>query len=426
MEYFDSEYFNYKNGELYCENVPVKKIAGEFGTPTYIYSRKFFVDRYTEFNEAFKEIPHTIFFAAKANFNLNVIKTFVDLGSGVDVNSAGELYRALKAGADPKNMILTGVGKTEEEIELGLKHGVKMIKAESLQEAYLINKVAERMDKIAPVAFRVNPDVDARTHPYISTGLAENKFGIDGADAYDMFIECSKLSNIRMTGIDMHIGSQITEVDPYVEAVDRLSELFFKLKEAGVPLEHFDLGGGYGVVYKDENYFPIKKLAEVLLPKLKNLGCEILFEPGRYMTANGGILVTKVLYTKSNRQNKNFIVVDAAMNDLLRPSIYGAYHHVQPVVKNNSSDITADVVGPVCESGDFMAKNRVIEKCEQGDLLSVMTAGAYGWTMASNYNARRRPPEIIAADDKYFVARGRENYDYLLFDEKIIQQLHNN
>ncbi len=423
MKYFPSDYFQYKNNELYCEGVSLKSIAGKFGTPVYVYSKKFFADRYLEFANAFKSINHKIFFAAKSNFNLNVIKIFYDLGSGIDVNSLGELYRALKIGADPQRLLLTGVGKTKDEIKAGIELGVLMIKAESLHEVYLINRIAGDLGKKAQVALRVNPDVDPQTHPYISTGLAENKFGISAADAMEIYIECSKLKNIEISGVDMHIGSQITSITPYLEAVSKMIGLIENLKTAGITINHFDIGGGMGVLYNDEELFTPLQLAEKLIPLFKQIDCDIFFEPGRFLTANGGALVAEVLYLKEN-MNKNFIVVDAAMNDLLRPSIYNAYHHTQPVIKNNNEDIIADIVGPVCESGDFIAKNRVISKLEQGDLLAVLSAGAYGMVMASNYNARRRAPEIIIDKDKFFLTRSRESYEHLLWDEQIISNLH--
>ena len=423
MKYFDSKYFHYKDSELYCENVPVKKIVDIYGTPAYIYSKNFFKDRFLEFDDAFKKVKHKIFFASKSNFNLNVIKIFSDLGAGIDVNSSGELYRALKAGVNPKNILLTGVGKTKDEIIIGIENNVHLIKAESLQEVILINKLASKLGKKADVALRVNPDVDAKTHPYISTGLAENKFGIDSSSALDIFIECSKLPNINMCGIDMHIGSQITTVEPFVEAVIKMSELTKKIISAGINIKHFDIGGGMGVIYDDEKPFTPKELADVLVLIFMGINCDIFFEPGRYLTANGGILATEVLYTKQNKK-KNFVVVDAAMTDMLRPSIYKAYHHIQPIQLKNQQDIKADIVGPVCESGDFLAKDREVENVEAGDFLAVMSAGAYGMVMSSNYNARRRAPEIIVDGSDFYITRSRENFEHLLYDEKIISQLH--
>lgn len=421
MNLFDSSYFTYKSDELFCENVSVKKIIHEIGTPAYIYSKNFFIDRYKEFSDAFIEIPHTIFYAAKSNFNLNVIKTFVDLCSGVDVNSEGELKRTLLAGADPNKLILTGVGKTLNEIRLGLQKDLLMIKAESEEELDLINVIAGEMKKVARVAIRVNPDVDAQTHPYISTGLSENKFGVDSKLAFSLFKDKNRFKNIEFTGIDMHIGSQITNIQPFAEAVEKLSQIYFELKDNGVYLKHFDVGGGIGVKYGNEEIFSIKDYAKAIFPILKRLNCHIFFEPGRFLTANGGILVAQILYTKKNGE-KNFIVTDAAMNDILRPSIYGAHHHIQPVeLFSNRTEILADIVGPVCESGDFLGRKRKILQSKRGECLAVMSAGAYGMVMASNYNARRRPPEVLVDNNKFYVIRSRETYDHLLFDEKITQ-----
>lgn len=417
MKTLPSTCFTYKENQLHCDGVEVAGIIKQTATPVYIYSKNYFVAAYKEFDEAFKEIPHKIFYAAKSNFNLSVIKTFLQLGSGVDVNSEGELYRALKAGAKPDKIILTSVGKTKNEIKLGLEHDVLMIKAESEEEVVLINEIAASMNKVARVAIRVNPDVDPKTHPYISTGLSENKFGVDRETALKIFRMQSELQNIIFVGIDMHIGSQITTIAPFVEAVEKLAELFLTLRKEGIELKHFDIGGGIGIQYKDEKTFSMKEFADAILPILKGLNCEIIFEPGRFLTANAGILVTEVLYTKTN-QNKNFIVVDAAMTDLLRPSIYGAYHHVQPIkLDETRGEISADIVGPVCESGDFLAKERTIQKCERGDFLAVMSAGAYGMVMASNYNARRRPVEILVDGNNFSIIRSRETFDHLLFDE---------
>ena len=417
MKYFDSDYFTYKNDNLYCEDVLVSEIAEKFGTPTYIYSKNYLIDRYNEFNEAFKDIKHTIFYACKSNFNISIIKTFGDLGSGVDVNSEGELFRALKAGINPKKLILSGVGKTPEEIKLGIETGVLMLKSESVEEVDLINQIAASIDKIVPVALRVNPDVDARSHPYISTGLAENKFGIESKVALNIFKENKKYKNIKFVGVDMHIGSQITKIDPFIAAVEKLAELYFQVKAEGVPLEHFDIGGGIGIPYNHDSIFSLNNFATALKPHLKKINGDIFFEPGRFLTANGGILAIKVLFTKQNH-NKNFIIVDGAMNDLLRPSIYGAYHHIQPMeIHKDRKIIEADIVGPVCESGDFLAKDREFVESRHGEYLAVMSAGAYGMTMASNYNARRRPAEILVDGSNYKIIRSRESFDHLFYDE---------
>ncbi|MCS7054146.1 MAG: diaminopimelate decarboxylase [Ignavibacterium sp.] len=419
MKYFETDQIKYINNELFIENVSLKKLANEYGTPLYVYSRNHFIKQFIDFSNAFKNIRHKIFYAMKANYNLNVINTFIRLGAGVDVNSEGELFRALKAGANPNKIILTGVGKTKNEITVGLKKKLLMIKAESEEELELINKIAFDLKLIAPVALRINPNVDAQTHPYISTGLLENKFGIDTDDALSLYRRKNYYSNIEFIGIDMHIGSQITSVEPFVESVQKMIELYNQLKKEGITIKHLDVGGGIGVKYKDENVSSISDFAEALLPLFQKLDCEIFFEPGRFLTANGGILLTEVLYTKQNN-NKNFIIVDAAMNDLLRPTLYQAYHHIQPVIMKNNEIIKADVVGPVCETGDYFAKNRDINKVESGDILAIMSVGAYGMVMSSNYNGRRRPPEIIVDGDQIYLTRSRESFEHLLWDEKVI------
>ncbi len=422
MKLFEEGTFKYNGDKLFCENVSVEEIINSVGTPAYIYSKNFFEDKYKEFDSAFENIKHSIFYACKSNFNLNVIKIFASFGSGIDVNSGGELFRAIKAGVEPQKIILSGVGKTKDEIKLALEHKIKLIKIESFEEVQLIDKIARELNLTAPIAIRVNPNVDAKTHPYISTGLSENKFGIDSFEAVDFFERCAQLKNISVTGIDMHIGSQILTVEPFIEATEKLAELYTKIKSKGIPLEHLDIGGGFGVRYKNEKTFSPKELADAIIPIIKNLDCEIMFEPGRYFTANAGILVTEILYSKQNK-GKNFIVVDAAMTELFRPSLYGAYHHIQPINLNERKEILADVVGPVCESSDFLAKNRKIEYCNVGDKLAVMSSGAYGMAMSSNYNGRRRPPEVIVSGDKFFITRSRETFEHLLYDEKIVKDL---
>ena len=420
MHYIETEFIKYKNDQLYVDEINVAELAKEFGTPLYVYSKNHFIKQYKEFNNAFKNINHKVFYAMKANFNLSVINTFVKLGSGVDANSEGELFRALKTGVEPSKIILTSVGKTKNEIKLGLEKDVLMIKAESEEEIELINKIAVEMNKVARVAIRVNPDVDAKTHPYISTGLSRNKFGVDSKTALSIYKRRKDFSNIQFTGIDMHIGSQITTIDPFVEAVQKLSQIYFELKSDGLTLQHFDVGGGIGVNYKNENTFSINEFADRTIPLFKKLDCEIIFEPGRFLTANGGILVTEVLYNKTNGKKK-FIIIDSAMNDLLRPSIYQAYHHIQPVHRfDDRKNITADIVGPICETGDYFARDREISESNSGEMLAVMSAGAYGMVMTSNYNGRRRPAEILVDGDKYSVIRSRETFDHLIWDEKII------
>ena len=419
MEIIQSPLFYYKNNHLYCGQIPVHDIIQSTGTPVYIYNKQFFQNSYNEFKESFKELNNFIFFSAKSNFNISVIKTFVDLGCGVDVNSQGEMFRALKAGVKPDKLILSGVGKTKDEIKLGLEHDILILKAESEQEVFLINEIAGKMNKTARVGIRVNPNVDAKTHPYISTGLMENKFGLNTNEAVELFRIGNKLKNIEFTAIDMHIGSQIINIDPYAEAIDKLSEVYFRLKDIGIKLKHFDIGGGIGVSYKGEKIFSLKEFASALIPKLKKLDCQILFEPGRFLTANGGILVSQVLFTKMN-YDKKFIITDAAMNDLLRPSIYNAYHHIQPVdLYPGREDIDADIVGPVCESGYFFAKDRVIPQMNREEYLAILSCGSYGMVMSSNYNGRRRPPEVLVDNNSFKIIRSRETYEHLIWDEKL-------
>lgn len=420
MHYLETEFIKYKNNKLFIEDVSVDKITGEFGTPLYIYSKNHFIKQYNNFASAFSSLNHKIFYAMKANYNLSIINTFAKLGSGIDANSEGELYRALKTGIHPSNIILTSVGKTKNEIKIGIEKNVLMIKAESEEEIELINKIAGELNKTASVAIRVNPDVDAKTHPYISTGLSTNKFGVDSKSALNIYKHRKEFRNIKFTGIDMHIGSQITSIVPFCEAVQKLSELYFEIEKDGLKLEHFDVGGGIGVTYNNEQSFTINEFAEKTIPLFKKLNCQIFFEPGRYLTANGGILVTEVLYNKKNG-DKNFVIIDAAMNDLLRPSIYQAYHHVQPVqLFEDRKEKIVDVVGPVCESGDYIARDREISETKSGELLAIMSAGAYGMVMSSNYNARRRPAEILVNGTNLSVIRSRETFEHLIWDEKVL------
>lgn len=425
MKTFTNNQFTYKNNELYCEEVSVKSIIEEFGTPVYIYSKDYFVQRYREFTKAFKPIKHTIFFAVKSNYNLNVMKIFVNEGSGLDVNSEGELFRAELTGIDHKKIILTGVGKTENEIDSGIDKNLLLIKAESIQEIELINNIAKKKNVVTNIAIRINPDVDPKTHPYISTGLSSNKFGISTKEFYEFLPKLKYLKNINFTGLDMHIGSQILSISPFVESIEKLAIIFKDLKNKGFELQHFDIGGGIGVNYKDEKPFSINEFAEATIPLFEELDCEIMFEPGRYLTANGGALISKVLYTKEN-SNKNFIVVDSSMTELLRPSIYKAFHFIQPIsLEASRESVIADIVGPVCESGDFLGKDIEIQKLIPNEYLAIMSAGAYGMVMSSNYNMRRKPAEVIVDKNKAYLVREKETYEHILYNEKIIHSLNN-
>ena len=411
-------FFEYKNDELHCEGVPISRIAEKVGTPFYLYSYKTLVRHFNVFNEAFKGIPHLVCYSMKANSNLALIRLFVNLGGGVDVVSGGELYRALKAGADPQKIVFSGVGKKEDEIEYALKAGILMFNVESSMELRTINEVAGRMNRKAPIAIRVNPDIDARTHPYITTGMKQNKFGIDILRAPMAYRLALELPNLKVMGIDCHLGSQLVEVEPFVEALKKLKSLVENLRKEGVEIRYLDLGGGLGITYDDEEPPQPVEYASNILEEIRSFDCTLILEPGRVIVGNAGILVSRVLYTKENEE-KCFIIVDAAMNDLVRPSYYGSFHQILPVRKENREEIVADVVGPVCESADFLAKGRRIPRPNPGELIAVMSAGAYGFSMATNYNSRPRVAEVLVRDDEMHVIRKREDYEDLIRGEEI-------
>lgn len=403
--------FVYKDEKLHCEEVSIDKIAKEVGTPFYLYSLNTLRRHYYVFDKAFEEISHLICFSTKANSNIAILKVFVNEGSGLDIVSGGELFRALKTGIDPKKIIFAGVGKTKEEIKYALETGVLLFNTESTQELIAINEAAEELNKKADVALRINPDVDPKTHPYISTGLKKNKFGMNIDHALEDCKLARTLKHLDIVGIHIHIGSQIVEISPFVDALKRVEEFIKRLREENFSIKYFDLGGGLGITYDSESPPHPGEFARAIIPILKRLNCTIIFEPGRVIAGNAGILVTKVLYIKKTK-DKNFIIVDAAMNDLIRPSLYNSYQNILPVVKPDSyhSKIIADVVGPICESGDFLAKERVLPELKQGDLLAVMSAGAYGFPMSSNYNSRPRVPEVLAGGKDYYIVRKRETY----------------
>jgi len=411
-------FFEYKNNQLHCEGVPIDQIAEKVGTPFYLYSYNTLKRHFTVFNEAFKEIPHLICYSAKANSNLALIRLFVNLGGGVDVVSGGELYRALKGGTDPKKIVFSGVGKREDEIEYALKTGILMFNVESFQELQLISEVAGRIGKKADIAIRVNPDIDPKTHPYISTGLKQNKFGIDILRAPMAYRLASQLPNIRVVGIDCHIGSQLIEVEPIIEALGKLKRLVEDLRKEGMGIQYLDLGGGLGITYDDEEPPHPTEYAANILEEIKGFHCTLILEPGRVIVGNAGILITKVLYLKENEE-KRFVIVDAGMNDLVRPSYYGSYHQILPVNQETREEMVADVVGPICESSDFLAKGRKIPKLNSGELIAIMSAGAYGFSMSTNYNSRPRVAEVLVRDDRMFVIRQRESYEDLIRGEEI-------
>ncbi|MCK9275348.1 MAG: diaminopimelate decarboxylase [Syntrophales bacterium] len=418
-------YFSYIDNELYCEEVAIANIAAREGTPFYLYSLKTLKRHYQVFDRAFADVPHLICFSAKANSNIAILKALVMEGAGMDIVSGGELFRAMKAGADPKKIVFSGVGKRQDEIEYALSSGILMFNIESSQELETVNAAAGKMNKKAPIALRVNPDVDAGTHPHISTGMKENKFGIDIAASVSEYRRAKELEHIEIVGIDCHLGSQITEVDPFIHALDRLKKLVATLRRERIEIKYLDLGGGLGIMYDNEDPPHPDEYARAILKKTVDMDCTFILEPGRVIAGNSGVLIAKILYTKE-REHKNFVIVDAGMNDLIRPSLYGSYHKILPVTKgeNEKKSIIADVVGPICESGDFFAKARRMPPFAPNDLIAVMSAGAYGFTMSSNYNSRPRCAEVLVNGDRYDVIRKREKYEDLVKDENIPDYLH--
>jgi diaminopimelate decarboxylase len=410
--------FQYRGNELFCEEVPVRGIAETVGTPLYLYSLNTLENHFRAFQNAFSGIDHLICFSVKANSNISILRIFIRMKGGVDVVSGGELFRSMKAGASPDKIVYSGVGKREDEIEYALELPILMFNIESTQELVLIDRIAGRMKTKAPIALRVNPDVDPKTHPYISTGLKKNKFGINIQKSLDDYRLAHTLPNVKVIGVSCHIGSQLTEVEPFVEAMQRIRELVLRLRAEGLNIQYMDIGGGLGITYHEEEPPHPRDYARALMEELKEIDCTLILEPGRVIVGNAGILVTRVLYTKEGDE-KNFIVVDGAMNDLIRPSLYGSYQRIQPVRRSDRPEWTADVVGPICESSDFLARDRKLSRAEQGDLLAVMSAGAYGFSMSSNYNSRPRVAEVLVAKDKFFVIRQREDYDDLIRGEVI-------
>ena len=402
------DHFEYRQGQLFAEDVAVERLVAEFGTPLYVYSRATLERHWRAFDDAFADRPHLVCFAVKANSNLAVLNVLARLGSGFDIVSVGELERVLAAGGDAGRVVFSGVGKRAAEMERALEAGIRCFNVESGAELERLNSVAGGLGLVAPVSFRVNPDVDAGTHPYISTGLRQNKFGIDMHDALDLYRRAAHLPHVAVTGIDCHIGSQLTRLDPFLDALDRVLVLANQLRRDGIDIAHLDLGGGLGVRYTTETPPEPADYARAVHDRLEGLPYELLLEPGRAIAANAGILVTRVEYLKATPE-KRFAVVDAAMNDLLRPSLYQAVQDIVPVnaVTQGREEAVYDVVGPVCETGDFLGKERRLGLAE-GDLLAVRSSGAYGFTMSSNYNTRPRPAEVMVSADRAFVVRQRE------------------
>ncbi len=411
-------YFHYKNKELSCEEVPLRRIARKVGTPFYLYSYRTLKRHFQAFDSAFAQAPHLICYSVKANSNLAVLRTFFNLGGGADIVSGGELMRALRAGADPRKIVFSGVGKKKEEIKYALDSNILIFNAESSQELITIDSAARKAGKVARIALRVNPDIDPLTHPYITTGLKKNKFGIDIKNSLQQYREARKLKNLEIVGVDCHIGSQLTEIKPFVDALKSIKDLIVQLKKEGIKISFLDLGGGLGITYNEEAPPHPKQYAKALLKELKGLKCTLILEPGRVLTGNAGILVTRVLYTKESEE-KNFIVVDAGMNDLIRPSLYGAFQEIVPVKMRSANEIVADVVGPICETGDFLARDRRLPRFRPGELMAVMSSGAYGFVMSSNYNSRTRAAEVMVSGKDFYVVRENESYEDLIRGERI-------
>ncbi len=410
--------FKYINSELYAEGVPVKKIVESVGSPLYIYSHNTFLRHFNAYNDAFNGQPHTICFALKANSNPAVLRLLAKNGCGADVVSGGELYLARKAGIPVKKIVYAGVGKTESEIVEALKARILMFNIESSDEMAAINDIAGRLKTKAPIALRVNPDIDPKTHPYISTGLKESKFGIPIEDAIEHYKLARKLSNLEILGIHKHIGSQITTIQPFIDALKKVILLAQTLKSHGIHIKNLDIGGGLGIPYHNEHPPHPRELSSAVLPLLKGNNFNLILEPGRSIAGNAGIFVTKVLYQKKHPEKK-FVIVDGGMNDLLRPSLYNAYHGVLPLRKNSRNKMLSDIVGPICESGDFLAKNRELNRLSNGELIAVMSSGAYGFTMSSNYNSRPRVAEVMVKGSTFHIVREREQYKDLVRGSKI-------
>ncbi|BAN68026.1 diaminopimelate decarboxylase [endosymbiont of unidentified scaly snail isolate Monju] len=413
------DHFAYRDGELHAEEVPLRAIAECHGTPAYVYSRATLERHWRAFDAAFADRPHLVCYAVKANSNLAVLNVLARLGSGFDIVSVGELERVLAAGGDPDRVVFSGVGKRADEMARALEVGIRCFNIESVSELARLEAVAAAHGVQAPVALRVNPDVDAKTHPYISTGLRENKFGIDIAQAGDIYRRVADSAYLEVSGIDCHIGSQLTELSPFLDALDRVLELLGRLRDAGIAIDHLDLGGGLGARYRDETPPEPGDYAAALAQRLGDLDCELFVEPGRAIAANAGVLLTCVEYLKRT-EARNFAIVDAAMNDLLRPALYQAWQEIVTVEQHPEGETdTWDLVGPVCETGDFLGKDRRLT-LREGSLLAVRSAGAYGFTMASNYNSRPRPPELLVDGERVHVARPRETLDDLFGREAVL------
>ncbi len=413
------DFFDYKNSKLHCEDASLEQLAKQYGTPLFVYSRATLERHWKAFDDALSGRPHLVCYAVKANSNLAVLNVLARLGSGFDIVSAGELQRVIKAGGEPSKIVFSGVGKQPEEIKLALKHGIRCFNIESEPELDSLNQIAASMDKVAPISFRVNPDVDAKTHPYISTGLKENKFGIHVDDAERVYLKAKQMKNVKIQGIDCHIGSQLTDVTPFTDALDRLLFLINKLAAQDIVIHHIDFGGGLGVRYKNETPPLPHEWASAINNRLGDFKGEVLVEPGRAIAANAGVLLTEVNFLKKT-SHKNFAIVDAAMNDMIRPSLYQAWQNIITVSEDSDTESDVyDVVGPVCETTDFLGKDRNLS-INSGDLLAMLSAGAYGFTMSSNYNTRVRAAEVMVDGNNHFLVRARETFDDLIKGESIL------
>ncbi len=414
--------FKYRKNEFCCEDVEILSLAQKFGTPLYVYSYHTVVDHFVKLKTAFRSINPLICYSVKANSNLAILKTLVSFGAGLDIVSGGELFRAVTVGCPVSKIVYASVGKTSYEIEEAIKRRILFFNVESIPELENINCISKRLNRITQVSIRINPDVEPKTHKYITTGKLTNKFGIDFKSAYQIFLICNKFSNIKISGLHIHIGSQITESVPYVSAITKVIEFVEQLKRKGIVLEYLNIGGGLGIVYDEETPQTAEKFAAKILPLLKKTKLKIIMEPGRFIAGNAGILVTKVLYVKA-AVKKKFVIVDAGMNDLIRPALYGAYHQILPIrytLNAIRSSEKVDIVGPICESADFFAKGRRLLPLKEGDYLAIMGSGAYGFSMTSNYNSRCRACEVMVKKDETFLIRKRDSYEDLIKNEIMI------
>ncbi len=413
--------FKYINNRLYCEKLKLEDLARRFGTPLYVYSYHTLISHYLKLKEAFSSVGALICYSTKANSNIALLKALVDKGAGLDIVSGGELFRAERAGCPAERIVYASVGKTDKEIEEAIRRGILFFNVESPAELENINRIAGKLNKITRVAIRLNPDVEAKTHKFITTGKITNKFGIDLKSAYTILLMRDNFTHLDICGLHIHIGSQITESAPFVAAIRKVTEFVLRLKKDGIDLEYLNIGGGLGIIYNRETPQTAQKYARRIIPLLKKTGLKIILEPGRFIAGNSGILLTKVLYIKSTPKKK-FVIVDGGMNDLIRPALYDAYHQVLPLRRTDGGRRTTekvDVVGPICESADYFAKERRIARIRVGDFLAVMGAGAYGFSMSSNYNSRPRAEEVMVVRDKFFIIRKRESYEDLIHNEMI-------